>query len=181
MYALARSIKRVFAGSPMTSTAVTAWVGAIAGVAGLSLSIWNALRSQAVWLKVQPQISDDRIPSERRATRFSVRVTNLSTFAVTLERVVLNFGQGDPPNSVDLTDIASDGARLLPMELQPRAAVVMTMDMRSLIAAQFGRFDHAYAITACGKKVRSARLHPFVGKRLTEILKGAPSKWDDSD
>jgi hypothetical protein len=152
------------------STITTAWLGVFTGSLGLALGLWNAWRSQGVRVKVQPEIS------RTAASRFTVRITNLSPFSVTIERVYLVCG--DDAASAGKLDLIEAGSidRRLPIELTPRTAIVMTMSMQSTIYASMGNFRRAVAETACGKIVQSSIWHRFRGKKLGEILADAPSR-----
>lgn len=138
-----------------------------------AVSAWIAWRSFHARLIVTPQVSQ-RTREERNATSFSVRVTNLSPFDVTLERVALALRGND--RTVHSQDLDNQTPHKLPRELKSREAIVISLTVRTTIAIAIERFDHAFAETACGVKARSSRWHPFKGKTLDQILQPLPNQ-----
>jgi hypothetical protein len=158
----------------MADQSITAWWGALTGSAGFLLASWTAWRTQRLRLSVRPQVSS-RTPAERQVSRFSVRITNLSPYSVTVERAGLVCGHAAEENTVEL-GVERDSGPTLPVELGPRTAVVLGMSMRATIEATTTPFRYAFAETACGAKRRSPWWSSYRGKMLRQILDGAPSR-----
>ncbi len=129
----------------------------------MTLSIW---RSASVRLQVRPQVSA-RTTEERLAPELTVRVTNLSPFALTIERAIIVSIDGSRDRAEFQLERV-DGN--LPIDLQPRSAATFRLPIRTTIAIATKRLDYAQVETACGVVCKSSRWHPLKGKTLGTML-----------
>lgn len=133
------------------------WTGAITlaiAVLGAALGIintWHSINDRRVKLRVRPLWG-----LGLQQTLFGIEVTNLSTFAVTLDDVGFLFGRpttSTPERACFMQPILTDGGPW-PRRLEPRSSVTAYTDVTHL---PLGRsFWAAYARTACGE-LRHAR------------------------
>lgn len=121
----------------------TASVGAVLGI----LNYWNQLNQRRVRLIVRPAYAH---PIGGGPPIFSIEVTNLSSFALTITEVGVTgwLGAERGRRSVVVSPILIDG-KSWPRRLEPRSAVSAFFDPREL-ALDPATFSKAYAKTECG-------------------------------
>lgn len=121
----------------------TASVGAVLGI----LNYWNQLNQRRVRLIIRPMYAHS---TNGGPTMFSIEVTNLSSFALTITEVGVTrwLGAKRGPRNAIFTPILIDG-KAWPRRLEPRTAVSAYFDPRELSISS-AMFAKAYAKTECG-------------------------------
>lgn len=123
--------------------AITLSIAVIGAILGI-INTWHGLDKSRLKLKVRPAhavpvgLSDPRVD-------FCISVTNLSSFAVTVEDVGFFF-HGKSSRASLITPIIPDGGSW-PRRLEPRSSVTL-FGLRPGPAD--GKIKCAFAITACG-------------------------------
>lgn len=115
-------------------------VGAVLGI----MNTWNAMNQRKVRLRVRPAYA---ITTINGAVGFSIEVTNLSTFPVTITEVGATLPGG---KRLLITDPSFADKGSWPRRLEARTVVTAYFEATDLaVAGQ--RIRKVYACTACGE------------------------------
>lgn len=123
-------------------TLALAVLGAVLGV----INTWHSLDKARVKLRVLPAHAIPVGPGANRSLNFSIEVTNLSSFAVTVHDVGVFF-HGTDQRASFVRPIVIDGGAW-PRRLEPRSSVSIYGERPESPAHQ--RIRCAYARTSCG-------------------------------
>jgi hypothetical protein len=140
-------------------TLALAVLGAVLGI----INTWHTLNRSRLKLKVLPAHAIPFGGSDPRAT-FSIEVTNLSEFAVTIREVGV-FYEGRTERGALVRPILLDGGKW-PRRLEPRTSVPVYGNAAELVRSGF-QIRCAYAMTECGHTAtgNSPALEQLSGKR----------------
>lgn len=130
-------------------TIVTAIIGAVCGVFGMVLSLFNTsyqVNRNKVRLKVLP-IFVFNMPS----IDFGIKVINLSEFPVVVTGIALAIKTGE--SAWLLSDVGIDHPSKLPLKLEPRNSYTKFFNC-SILGKSQKQIKYAFVTTECGKTIK---------------------------
>lgn len=135
------------------ATTSIAVVGAVLGI----INTWHGLDKSRMKLKVVPAHAIPFGGMDERL-RFCIEITNLSSFAVTINDAGVLF-HGTDKRAAIVNPLFSDGGRSWPRRLEPRSS--FTVYSQIPFSAEGHKIQCAYAITQCGH-TKKVTVRPFV-------------------
>lgn len=131
------------------TNAVTFAIAVLGAVLGV-INTWNQLSKNHVRLRVRPKQAQIVNQYGMSAPRLCIEVTNLSSFAVTVDDVGLVNESIKNPRVAVLHPILLDN-KPWPRRLESRESVTVHLDDDVFCGGELARMTHAYASTQCGE------------------------------
>ena len=127
-----------------TAAAITLAIAVLGAVLGI-INTWRSIDASRVKIKVLPAHAL-AVGGANPAIKFSIAVTNLSTFPVTVDNV--GFLYEGTENKAVLVDYQLDQGGTLPVRLEPRTSVSVYCGKPEPMSGH--PIKCAFATTACG-------------------------------